>query len=158
MDNHSELHNHLVELFAKRRNYLQVLKDQIRQYQYVVFYGCGNIFHGIVASWNQQVGKRIDLCCDSDSEKWGKEFSGIKCISPSELIKIKNECAVFVTIGEFKQVFCFAVTENNSSLLSLLNEGLAIISNNGIFDALYKFNDYRIILQIITVTFNRKNY
>ena len=106
MDNHSELHNHLVELFAKRRNYLQVLKDQIRQYQYVVFYGCGNIFHGIVASWNQQVGKRIDLCCDSDSEKWGKEFSGIKCISPSELIKIKNECAVFVTIGEFKQVFC----------------------------------------------------
>jgi PAS domain S-box-containing protein len=38
----------------------------------------------------------------------------------------------------FEQKFCFAVPEGNQQLLSLLNEGLAIISLNGTYNTLYE--------------------
>jgi len=41
------------------------------------------------------------------------------------------------TITGFEQKFCIAVPEGNKELLALLNEGLAIVSANGTYDALY---------------------
>jgi PAS domain S-box-containing protein len=38
--------------------------------------------------------------------------------------------------GMFQQSFCFAVQEGNKELLDILNEGLAIVMANGIFDQL----------------------
>ncbi|MBN2268426.1 MAG: transporter substrate-binding domain-containing protein [Acholeplasmataceae bacterium] len=38
----------------------------------------------------------------------------------------------------YEQKFCFAVTEDNDELLSILNEGLSIVSANGTYDALYQ--------------------
>ncbi len=40
-------------------------------------------------------------------------------------------------LEEFEQKFCFAVMEGDKELLSLLNEGLAIIISNGTFDEIY---------------------
>ncbi len=37
----------------------------------------------------------------------------------------------------YEQKFCFAVVEGDSELLSILNEGLAIVSANGTYDELY---------------------
>ena len=105
MHNHSQMRKHLIELLAKNRNYQQEIKDIVKQYEHVVFYGCGAIFNSIVDTWNLYIGRKIDFCCDSNSDKWGNSFRGIKCISPKELILIKDKCAVFVTIGEFKPVF-----------------------------------------------------
>lgn len=62
----------------------------------------------------------------------------------------------------FEQKFCFAVPEGNQQLLSLLNEGLAIISLNGTYNTLYEkwFSPIlpkpqipisQIILQIISI-------
>lgn len=99
-----DIRRRIATLLAKKQDYRQEVRNRVEQYKYVVFYGCGNIFHGIAASWNRHAGRRADFCCDSDSGKWGKEFSGLKCISPDELAKIKNECAVYVTIGEFAPV------------------------------------------------------
>ncbi|MCF7924168.1 MAG: transporter substrate-binding domain-containing protein [Candidatus Izimaplasma sp.] len=38
----------------------------------------------------------------------------------------------------YEQKFCFAVTEGDAELLSILNEGLAITSQNGTYDELYQ--------------------
>ena len=112
-----EIRHCVGKLLAKKQDHRQEVRNMVEQYKYVVFYGCGNIFHGIVASWNRHVGRRVDFCCDSESRKWGKEFSGLRCISPTELIKIKNECAVYVTIGDFAPV-----------LRSLIDKGFPFVN------------------------------
>ena len=107
MNNDLQVRNHIVELLAKRRDYQQEIKDIVCKYEYVVFYGCGTMLPSIVDTWNQYIGRKIDYTCDSNSEKWGQLFCGIKCISPQELLSIKERCAVFVSIGDYKPVFHF---------------------------------------------------
>jgi FkbM family methyltransferase len=92
---------------ARQRNYRQEIKELTKNYQYVVFYGCGRNQEGIFQYWNDHIGRKIDFCCDGDSNKWGEIFCGAICLSPEELTAIKNSCAVFVTIGDFKPVFHF---------------------------------------------------
>lgn len=104
----NEMRNYIAELLSRKRNYRQEIKDITARYIYVVFYGCGAVLmNGIVENWNEHVGRKIDYCCDSDSSKWGKYFFGIKCLSPSELLAIKEKCAIFVTVGDFKPVINF---------------------------------------------------
>lgn len=42
-----------------------------------------------------------------------------------------------VSLTGFEQKFCFAVKEGDKELLALLNEGLAIVSENGTYEELY---------------------
>ncbi len=114
-----QVRNHIIELLAKRRNYQQELIDLTGRYQYVVFYGIGEVFNTMISTWEECIGRKIDYCCDSDKAKWGKCFRGIKCISPEELTAIKDKCAVFVTIGEFKPVFNF-MTERGFPSVNLI--------------------------------------
>lgn len=102
-----EMRSRIGKLLAQKRNYRQEVKELTERYPYVVFYGCGAILNSIVESWNEHVGRKIDYCCDSDSGKWGKFFCGANCLSPKELLAIKDKCAVFVTIGDFKPVYNF---------------------------------------------------
>lgn len=91
---------------AARGDYREKVRRTVASYPLVAFYGCGAILDSIVETWDEQVGRRIDLCCDSDPSKWGREFAGgIRCVSPDELRSIKERCAVFVTIGQFREVF-----------------------------------------------------
>ena len=50
---------------------------------------------------------------------------------------IRNLKIVGDPTGVFDQTFCFAVSEGNSKLLSLLNEGLSIVNANGIYRQLH---------------------
>ena len=102
-----EIRVHIAKLLSQKRNYRQEVRELTERYPYVVFYGCGNIFGGIMEKWNAYVGRKIDYCCDSASDKWGKFFCGTKCLSPNELTAIKDKCAVFVTIGDFRPVYNF---------------------------------------------------
>jgi diguanylate cyclase (GGDEF)-like protein len=43
-----------------------------------------------------------------------------------------------VHLTGYEQKFCFAVKEGDKALLAKLNEGLAIVSENGVYDKLYK--------------------
>ncbi len=110
---------HIGRLLANRRDYRQELKDVANRYRYVVFYGCGMILSGIVDQWHRHVGRRIDYCCDSDPNKWGKTYFGVECISPGELMAIKDECAVFVTVGDFGPV-CRFLRESGVPSVNLL--------------------------------------
>lgn len=101
----AQMSSHIAGLLAKRRNYQQEIKTLAGRYPYVVFYGCGAILSSIVETWGDYVGRKIDFCCDTAPEKWGKTFAGIPCISPEELLSMRDNCAVFVTIGEFGPVY-----------------------------------------------------
>jgi FkbM family methyltransferase len=89
---------------ASRVRYRDAILSAIRGRKYVVFYGCGIILDSIVETWMEFIGKSIDFCCDSDPTKWGRTFCGAKCLSPQELTALKDDCVVFVTIGNFKPV------------------------------------------------------
>lgn len=104
------MHDDLAAMLIGRRNYRQEIRELAGNSRYVVFYGCGAIFSSIVDTWREYVGRTIDYCCDSDPAKWGKSYCGAKCLSPQELIEIKSECAVFVTVGQFRPVFDFLVS------------------------------------------------
>jgi FkbM family methyltransferase len=105
MGKHPQLHDHLISMLAKLRNYQQEIRMLTNQYKYIAFYGCGEIFNTMIGTWDMYIGRRIDYCCDSNSAKWGQYFHGIKCISLEELMAIKDKCAVFVMLGDFKPVF-----------------------------------------------------
>ena len=105
----TEMRVYISNLLSMKRNYRQEIKDLTESYPYVVFYGCGAILSSIVESWDDLIGRKIDYFCDSDSRKWGKTYFGAKCISPDELLCIKDKCVVFVTIGDFKPVYDFLV-------------------------------------------------
>jgi len=102
-----EMRAHIAGLLSQKRNYRQEVRELTERYPYVVFYGCGAILNSIVESWDEHIGRKIDYCCDSDSAKWGEFFCGTKCLSPDELMAIKEKCTVFVTIGDFKPVYNF---------------------------------------------------
>ena len=88
-------------------NYIQFIRELSLKRKYIVFYGCGAIFDSIVETWNQYVNLPVDFCCDTDSVKWGKKLSGVNCISPLELFKIKQDCTVFITMGDYQNVVKF---------------------------------------------------
>jgi FkbM family methyltransferase len=92
-------------LLARKRNYRSEVKALTERYPHVVFYGCGAILGSIMETWNAQIGRKIDFCCDSDPAKWGQVFHGARCLSPAELREMRDTCTVFVTIGDFKPVY-----------------------------------------------------
>ncbi len=95
---------HIADLTADPVNYIDELERAIAPYRYVVFYGCGMIYPTIVATWNEHLSRKIDFVCDSDPAKWGKSFAGIPCISPEELLKIKEQCACFISVDRFEGI------------------------------------------------------
>jgi FkbM family methyltransferase len=89
-----------------RRDYRRHVLDLISGRR-VVVYGCGMVFSRLLSTWDRVVGRPIDLCCDSDPAKWGRSCAGVPCISPEELLAMRDECAVFVAAGDFMPVFDF---------------------------------------------------
>jgi len=62
---------------------------------------------------------------------------GIKNVSPVYVLDNNGISRIKLNLEGYEQKFCFAVTEGNAELLSILNEGLSIVSANGTYDALY---------------------
>jgi len=102
----------IARLLSARRNYRAEVLAMTAASRFVAFYGCGAIFGSIAETWRELVGRNIDFCCDSDPAKWGKTFSGVTCISPTELEKFKDELAVFVTVGDFEPVLDLLAKKN----------------------------------------------
>lgn len=51
------------------------------------------------------LGRAPDFLCDNAEGKWGKEFLGVKCLSPSELHERRNDTAVIITIRNYETVY-----------------------------------------------------
>jgi len=95
----------LTERLKTRKDYRDEIKALIAPYRFMVFYGFGRNIESVTKTWNTTMDRKIDFYCDSDSAKWGKNLHGVPCISPEELMKIKDQCAVFVAIGNYRPVF-----------------------------------------------------
>jgi FkbM family methyltransferase len=115
----AEAADRITALLAGRANYQEEVRRLVQKHSYVVFYGCGAILNSIVETWTERIGRPIDFCCDSDPAKWGQVFCGARCLSPDELVTIKDHCSVFVTIGQFRPVFDF-LTATGFSAVNLL--------------------------------------
>jgi len=70
------------------------------------------------------MGTPIDFCCDQNPQKWGKHFNGIKCISPEELFKIKEESTVFITVNDAAGVYKYLKENKVDSVNVVYNYGI----------------------------------
>ena len=95
------------EEYLNRKDAIEEIHNVTSEYKYTVFYGCGLNIYNILETWRKYIDRKIDFCCDRDPAKWGKSFAGIKCISPDELINIKDECAVFITCANRIEAYDF---------------------------------------------------
>lgn len=66
----------------------------------VCAFGAGEIGTGVGVDFVHNMGQKIELYCDNNPEKWGKEIApGIFCISPAELAEMKEETVCFALVG-----------------------------------------------------------
>lgn len=161
--NDIQLKKYLLKLLRQKRNYRKELEDLINKYRFVVFYGCGAHFNCVLEQWNKFLHRQVDFCCDSNSSKWGKYFRGIKCLSPTELIAIKDDCIVFVTIGDYKDVFNFLKKKKFTSVnliydtdlrslcsLSSRNNSDIIVKLIQVYNYLFDTQSKRVFLSVIS--------
>ena len=64
--------------------------------------------------------------------------NGLDNISPVYVYDDGGATRQKLNLEGYEQKFCFAVVEGDKELLSILNEGLSIVSVNGTYDELYK--------------------
>jgi short-subunit dehydrogenase len=103
----------------------------------VCIFGVGALFHSCYNQILLLLGRKPDLLSDNASNKWGEEFNGIPCVSPSELATAHN-IIVLVAVRNFEgiseQLEGLGITE----VYSLnFDKGYNVITN------LQKISDYK---------------
>lgn len=71
----------------------------------LVFFGVGV---SLVDSFQQLlliIGRNPDFLCDNAPEKWGREYSGVACISPEQLQRLKGSTAVVITVRRYEFIY-----------------------------------------------------
>lgn len=71
-----------------------------------VFWGTGKIGHKIFDFWKQH-NMKPDFFCDSSEKKWGDCVEGIRILSPSELLEIKDKVFIFITCNYYDEIKSF---------------------------------------------------
>lgn len=85
-------------------DYCLYLREKCAKYKNVCIFGIGNI--GLYTQ--QQLKQRdiiVDYFCDNDSEKWGKIYNEIPCVSLQELIAMKDDTIVFIQTRYYKEIY-----------------------------------------------------
>ena len=125
-----EISNYLDEVLERKEFSIDRIKRQIKSSKYVCAFGLGIVSYPIIiAAIKNLTDIKINFLSDNDQAKWGKTFHGdLKCISPAELEKYKDDIAILITTQHYKKIYqqllkkgfkkIFAVTEYR-----LLNDG-----------------------------------
>jgi FkbM family methyltransferase len=122
MDYKKEISNYLDEVLERKEFSIDSIKRQIKSSKYVCVFGIGAISYPIISSINNFTDIKIDFLSDNDQAKWGKIYhNDLKCISPDELEKYKDDIAILITTQHYKKIYqqllkkdfkkIFAVTE-----------------------------------------------
>jgi|WetSurMetagenome_2_1015567.scaffolds.fasta_scaffold00092_29 3-oxoacyl-[acyl-carrier protein] reductase len=81
------------------------LENIINTRKFLCLFGIGeqltDCYNQIVLS----VGRTPDFLCDNAQGKWGKEFHGLKCISPSKLREFGNNVTVIITVRKYESIY-----------------------------------------------------
>ncbi len=92
----------------------------------VCVYGLGRFFQEAFLQWDFLNKMHVNMVCDSDEKKWGKEFEGLRCVSPKELFEMNLSKQVLVI------TFIGNPTEINKVLKK--NNILYVSANDCIFE------------------------
>lgn len=69
-------------------------RNLIDQAEHVCIWGTGTMFHEAYETHFVRTGIKVDYLCDNKPEKWGKDYLGIRCISPAELEQLEHTVVV----------------------------------------------------------------
>ena len=122
MDYKKEISNYLDEVLERKEFSIDRIKKEIKSSKYVCVFGIGAISYPIISSIKNFTDIKIDVLSDNDQTKWGKTYhDDLKCISPAELEKHKDDIAILITTQHYKEIYAqllkkgfkkiFAVTE-----------------------------------------------
>ena len=122
MDYKKVIGDYLDEVLERKEFSIDRIKAQIKSSRYVCVFGIGAISYPIISSIRNFTDIKIDFLSDNDQTKWGKTFhNDLKCISPKELEKYKDDIAILITTQHYKKIYqqllekgfkkIFAVTE-----------------------------------------------
>src|SRR3990172_2527784 len=84
---------------------LTAMKRTINNAQKVCLFGVGTLLNDCYHQILLFLGREPDFLCDNAQGKWGKEFFGRKCISPSELGKLYKDLVVIITVKNFETIY-----------------------------------------------------
>ena len=122
MDYKKEISNYLDEVLERKEFSIDSIKRGIKSSKCVCVFGIGAISFPIISSIKNFTDIKIDFLSDNDQAKWGKTYhNDLKCISPDELEKYKDDIAILITTQHYKKIYqqllkkgfkkIFAVTE-----------------------------------------------
>ena len=122
MDYKKEISNYLDEVLERKEFSIDSIKRGIKSSKCVCVFGIGAISFPIISSIMNFTDIKIDFLSDNDQAKWGKTYhNDLKCISPDELEKYKDDIAILITTQHYKKIYqqllkkgfkkIFAVTE-----------------------------------------------
>lgn len=66
----------------------------IEHANYVCIWGTGTMFHEAYEAHFVRTGIKVDYLCDNNPERWGKDYLGVRCISPAELEKLEHAIVI----------------------------------------------------------------
>ena len=83
-----------IDLFKiKRKMHLKQVDDDK-----LICFGVGNCLDNSIEKIKRV--SNLTYVCDNDSKKWGKEYFGVKCISPDELKRLSRAVVVISVYSE----------------------------------------------------------
>lgn len=122
MDYKKAIGDYLDEVLERKECSIDRIKREIKSSKYVCAFGLGIVSYPIIAAIRKLTDIKINFLSDNDPAKWGKTFhNDLKCISPDELEKYKDDVAILITTQHYKKIHqqllgkgfkkIFAVTE-----------------------------------------------
>ncbi|MGE5499284.1 MAG: hypothetical protein ACM3Q2_14470, partial [Syntrophothermus sp.] len=81
------------------------IRDYICLSRPALFFGLGAQFHNCYKQLTIALGKEPDFLCDNSPQKWGKNYYGIKCVSPSELNNFPKDALIIITIRHYEAIY-----------------------------------------------------
>lgn len=80
------------------------INPKIQEAKSVVIYGTGTSSEKLLSKLIYD-DIYVNFFCDSNPDKWGKEFMGKKIISPEKLKTIKEKCVVLIASVYWKDIY-----------------------------------------------------
>jgi hypothetical protein len=74
------------------------LVNAIKRSKNICVFGLGKFFNEAFEQQKVRENLGVTVLCDNDSNKWGKIFNGLKCISPFELTQL-HDPSVIIMVG-----------------------------------------------------------
>jgi NAD(P)-dependent dehydrogenase (short-subunit alcohol dehydrogenase family) len=76
-----------------------------KEAQKLCFFGIGALLEDCFEQLTLASGRKPDFLCDNADAKWGKEFFGVKCVSPTELEKMPGEKTVVISVRDYENIY-----------------------------------------------------